>query len=181
MRSARSLLRQPQRARVGTVCSVEHAPTHVSPHRATGGVAPHPGIDAPRFSNHRWIAGKSARVFCSPLPFGGSGFPSARGRSCLTARTPSIPALGGRPVEILFISCPIGMDPTAYGRSDWTWQAVLPQIAVQRLPPTPRNEHHRRTCAPTPSHSDSRMCPSGCVLSCAWRLTSEVSTMGTLT
>ena len=34
--------------------------------------------------------------------------------------------------------------------------------------------------APTPSHSDSRLCPSGCVLSCAWRLTSEVSTMGTL-
>src|SRR6476469_7583410 len=36
------------------------------------------------------------------------------------------------------------------------------------------------TCSPIPSDSDSRLCPSGCILSCAWRLTSEVSTVDTL-
>src|SRR6476469_75429 len=36
------------------------------------------------------------------------------------------------------------------------------------------------TCSPIPSDSDFRLCPSGCVLSCAWRLTSEVSTVDTL-
>jgi hypothetical protein len=57
---------------------------------------------------------------------------------------------------------------------------VLPQPAIQRPPAAFRYEHHVVLAVPHRVVQDSPVCPSGPFLSCAWRLTREVSSVGTL-
>jgi hypothetical protein len=97
------------------------------------------------------------RTFCSSLPFEGKPrFPSSSGRSCPTARAPSMPPLGGRLMEIFSISCPSGMLPTAYGRSDWTRRSGRRASRSRCSPSTIHKPVHGTVAARCRRHIDGQ-------------------------